>query len=66
MLSVFESLCDSSGYDRGQLAPAADFCFDRQTMLESFSRMHRRKRVCVFARDLAEGDPQGAQAGART
>ena len=60
--------CDytRSGYDRGHLAPAGDMRFDALAMLESFSRMHRRKRASVFAGDLAEGDPQGAQAGART
>ena len=40
MLSVFESLRDCFSYDRGHLAPAADFRFDRQTMLESLLRMY--------------------------
>ena len=41
-----------SGYDRGHLAPAADFRFDRQTMLESFSMANMSPQLPAFNRGV--------------
>jgi len=41
-----------SGYDRGHLAPTADFRFDRQTMLESFSMANMSPQLPAFNRGV--------------